>query len=103
MQQVQQDVENFLQQECSCDKMQTLNNNLTDKYNLIMYVHIRSINANLKNLDVIIGSLHVKPCVIICTETRKLKNYKQYQLPNYKMFSNNSRIIQNDGDVYIVI
>ena len=48
MQQVQQDVENFLQQECSCDNMQTLNNNLTDKNNLIMYVNIISINANLK-------------------------------------------------------
>ena len=48
--------------------MQTLNNNLTNKTNLIMYVNIRSINANLKNLEMIIESLHVKPCVIIYTD-----------------------------------
>ena len=102
MEQVHQDVENFLQHECSCDKMQTLNNNLTDKNNLIMYVNIRSIQANLKNLESIIESLYIKPCVIICTETRKLENYKQYQLPSYKIFYNNSRINQNDGvAVYI--
>ena len=86
--------------------MQTLNNNLTDKNNLIMYVNIRSINnANLKNLEIIIGSLNVKPCVqklIICTETRKLENYKQYQLPNYKIFYNNSTINQNDRDVVYI-
>ena len=62
-----------------------------------MYVNITSINANLKNLEIIIESLYVKPCVIVCTEARKLENYKQYQLPNYKIFYNNSRINQNDG------
>ena len=92
MHQVQQDVENFLQHEYSCDNMQILNNNLTDKNNLTMYVNIRSIKANLKNLEIIIESLHVKPCVIVCTETMKLESYKQYQLPNYKILYNNSRI-----------
>ena len=82
--------------------MQTLNNNLTDKNNLIMYVNIGSINANLKNLEIIIESLHFKPCIIICTETRKLENYKQYQLPNYKIFYNNSKINQNDGVVVYI-
>ena len=52
--------------------MQTLNNNLTDKNNLIMYINIRSINTNLKNLEIIIESFHVKPRVMICTETGKL-------------------------------
>ena len=67
-----------------------------------MYVNIRSINANLKNLEIIIESLHVKPCIIICTYTRKLGNYKQYQLPNYKIFYNNSKINQNDGVVLYI-
>ena len=102
MDQVQQDIENFLQRECSCANMQTLNNNLTDQNNLIMYVNIRSINANLKNLEIIIESLYVKPCEIVCTETRKLENYKQHQLPNYKIFYNNSRINQNDGVVLYI-
>ena len=48
--------------------MQTLNNNLTDVNNLVMYVNIRSIKANLKNLEIIIESLYVKPRVIFCTE-----------------------------------
>ena len=80
MEQVQRDVENFLQHECSCANMQTLNNNLTDQNNLIMYVNIRSINAYLKNLEIIIESLYVKPCVIV---VQKLGNWKTINNINY--------------------
>ena len=68
----------------------------------ILLVNIRSLNKNLSNLQVFIKGLEVKPCIIVCTETRVLDHYKYFALDEYKIYYNNSKINVTDGVVIYV-
>ena len=63
------------------------------------YVNIRSINANIEELDLLIGKLKSMPTIIICSET--------WHLPcpilnGYQMYYNNSKIKRADGSVIFI-
>lgn len=44
-------------------------------------------------------SLEVKPCIIVCTETRLLKHYNSFNLAGYKIYYNGSSINIVEGVV----
>lgn len=50
-----------------------------------------------------IDNLVKKPIVIICTETQNLRHPQYYQLQDYKMFYNESKINKADGVVLYVL
>ena len=64
-----------------------------------MYVNIRGLNANFSKLQVYIESLKVKPILIVCAEMRILGDTykKDYNINNYNIYYNKSKINQNDG------
>ena len=72
-----------------------------DKEN-ILYVNIRSLNANFNKLAIFIKQLIKKPSVIICSETWQLKFPKLYKLEGYKMYYNKSVIDKADGAVMYI-
>ena len=79
--------------------VQALNNNLQNNVNLILCVNIRSLDANLPKLESFIESLKVKPAIIICTETRNLQYPHLYNIPEYKIYYNESKTNIYDGVV----
>lgn len=68
----------------------------------ILLVNIRSINANFCKLNVFIENLEVKPCIIVCTETRILEHYTAFSLDGYKIYYNNSKINITDGVILYI-
>ena len=64
---------------------------------VILNVNIRGLNANFNKLLVFIKSLVIKPCIIICSETRNLVHSEFLNITGYKMYYNNGNINQNDG------
>lgn len=96
------DFTDIIQKENMYYDLQTLNNNIEDTEQIILYVNIRSLNANFHNLEIFIESLINKPFVIICAETWNLEYYKFYQLPGYKIYYNNSRVNKADGVVMYI-
>ena len=98
------DFNEIVQKEITFDNLQTLNCNISLKENLIIYVNIRGLNANFSKLQVYIESLKVKPILIVCAERRVLgDNYKKdYNLNNYIIYYNKSKINQNDGVVMFI-
>ena len=71
-------------------------NSVTDN---ILYINIRSLNANFEKLLVFLKSLEIKPNIIVCSESWELKLPKMYQIKGYKMYYNNSSINRADGVV----
>lgn len=65
----------------------------------ILYVNIRSINANHTKLQVFIEGLKIKPSIIICSETWNIEHLNFFNLPEYKIYYNHSKLNQNDGVV----
>ena len=60
----------IIKQEKIFYKLNTLNNFIKINKENILLANIRNLNANLSNLQVFIKGLEVKPCIIVCTETR---------------------------------
>ena len=98
------DFTEIIQKEITFNNLQTLNCNISLKENLIMYANIRGLNANFSKLQIYIESLKVKPILIVCAETRVLgDNYKEdYDLNNYNIYYNKSKINQNEGVVMLI-
>lgn len=94
--------EDTIRKEIICNRLSDLNKCLHINKDLIMYVNIRSLNANHTKLQVLIENLEVKPCLIVCSETRILEYYKYYPLSGYKIFYNNSKINNCDGVVIYI-
>ena len=86
-------------EELTFPNVQAFNNNLQNSVNLILCVNIRSLDANLPKLISFIESLKVKPSIIICTETRNLQCPELYNVPEYKIYYNESKINICDGVV----
>lgn len=81
-----------------------LNKFIKMKNEFILYVNIRSLNANHTKLQIFVESLEVKPSIVVCSETRVglLEYYKFFSLPGYKMYYNHSRINISDGVVIYI-
>lgn len=90
----------LIQRETVYDNVNKLNTYLhkSDK-EYILCVNIRSINANHTNLQVFIESLEIEPSIIICTETWNIGHLGYFNLPEYKLYYNHSKLNQNDGVV----
>ena len=68
----------------------------------IMLVNIRNLNKNHDSLLVLINSLKNKPDIIICTETRNLTCPHYFNIIEYEIYFNESKINANDGVVIYV-
>lgn len=89
----------FTQSDNLVCQLEDINNNVSLENNIVLYVNIRSLNANFQHLELLIESLKVKPMIIICTETYNLDSFEFFNLKNYNLYYNNSRINRNDGVV----
>ena len=65
-------------------------------------VNSRGLNANFYKLLVFIKSLVIKPCIVVCSETRNLVHPEFFNITGYKMYYNNCNINQNDGLVVYI-
>ena len=88
--------------ESTIESVEDLNKvfNIKDIY--ILYVNIRSLNANLEQLEGLLNSLVVAPTVIVCTETWTKKQGKIHSIEGYKAYYNEILLNQNDGVVIFV-
>ena len=84
------------------DHIGDLNKSMALEKEVILNVNIRGPNANFNNLLIFLKSLLVKPCIIVCCETRKLVQPEVFNLTGYKMYYNNNNINQNNGVVIYI-
>lgn len=96
------DFNEVLQAESILYDLKSLNTNISGDEKLILYVNIRSLNANFNKLEVLIEAMINKPYVIICAETWNLEHHQFYQLEGYKMYYNHSKINKADGVVMYI-
>lgn len=92
----------IIQNEIECKDTDELNKKICNKNFVILHVNIRSLNENHKNLEVFINNLINKPSVIVCTETWIIKQIHLFNLPDYKIFYNESKINKADGVVLYI-
>ena len=59
------DIENFVQKENECRDIKSLNVYLKIHNCFILYVNIRSLNNNLKKLELLLNRLRRKPTVVV--------------------------------------
>ena len=76
-----------------------LQNNTND---YILLTNIRSLSANLNKLIVFIDNLKVKPSIIVCTETWNIEYINIFNIKDYKIYYNNSKINRSDGVVIYI-
>lgn len=76
----------LIRQEVSYDRLKTPNKNCYKNDSTILYLNIRSLNANFNRLEILIESLKVKPYIIVCAESWIIDNntISQYNLKGYK-------------------
>lgn len=88
--------EKLICSEITYSDVQALNNNIFNELsnllltvsNLLLYVNIRSMDANFVKLELFIESLTKKPMVIVCVEIWNLECRQYYQLHGYKVYYN---------------
>ena len=93
---------NVINRDYNYDDIGELNKCMAFEKEVILNVNIRGLNANFNNLLVFIKSLVIKPCIIVCSETRKLVHPESFNITGYKMYYNNSNINQNDALVVYI-
>jgi hypothetical protein len=93
---------NIIDRDCNCDNIGELNKRMALEKEVILNVNIRGLNANFNKLLVFIKSLVLKPCIIVCSETRKLVHPASFNIAGYKMYYNHGNINQNDGLVVYI-
>ena len=93
---------NIINRDCNCDDIGELNKCMALEKEVILNVNIRGLNANFNKLLVFIKSLVIKPCIIVCSETRNLVHPEFFNITGYKMYYNNGNINQNDGLVVYI-
>ena len=93
---------NIINRDSNFDDFGELNKCMALEKKVILNVNIRGLNANFNNLLVFIKNLGIKPCIIVCNETRKLVQPESFNITGHTIYYNNSNINQNDGlAVYI--
>ena len=93
---------NIINRDYNFDDIGELNKCMAFEKEVILNVNIRRLNTNFNNLLVFIKSLVIKPCIIVCSETRKLLHPESFNITGYKMYYNNSNINQNDSLVVYI-
>lgn len=85
------------------DDLETFNrDNNNNNNDTILHINIRSMNANFEKLRILLRSIKIKPCVIVCTEVWKLTHYLYYRIKDYKIYYNYGNINKNDGVVVYI-
>lgn len=92
----------MIQSEITIPDMESLNKNMKANKENILFINIRSLDANFNKLQIFIERLEIKPCIIICVESWNLDYSNYFVLQGYKMFYNNSRINKSDGVVVYI-
>ena len=93
---------NIINRDYNCDDIGELNKCMALEKEVILNVNIRGLNANFNKLLVFIKSLVIKPCIIVCSETKNLVHPEFFNITGYKMYYNNGNINQNDGLVVYI-
>ena len=93
---------NIINRDCNCDDIGELNKCVALEKEVILNVNIRGLNDNFYKLLVFIKSLVIKPCIIVCSETKNLVYPEFFNITGYKMVYNNGNINQNDGLVVYI-
>lgn len=93
---------NIQNQERVYRDIETFNKERGNNNSLILYLNIRSLNANFEKLQLFIKGLKIKPDVIVCTEVWKLIHYQYYKMKDYKLYYNHGDINKNDGVVVYI-
>ena len=61
------DISNIIKKEIECSNTRILNFNLKKHKFIILYVNVRSLNANHDKLELLVNRLVNKPSVIVCS------------------------------------
>lgn len=77
-----------LEREKNCVDVDTLNENLNNNDELILYSNNRSMNANFASLEIFIESLASKLFYICCSEAWTIDNPNFCQINGYNMYYN---------------
>lgn len=85
-----------------CMDIRALNKNFNENDDLILYLNIRSINANFASLEIFVESLISKPFYICCSEAWVIDNPNFFQLNGYNMYYNESDLNKADGVVVYI-
>ena len=93
---------NIINRDCNCDDIRELNKCMVLEKEVILNVNIGGLNANFNKLLDFIKSLVIKPCIIVCSQTRNLVHPELFNITEYKMYYNNGNINQNDGLVVYI-
>lgn len=75
----------------------------SDKDLTIMHVNIRSLNANIHQLESLLQSMKVKPKIIVCSDSGNIKNINFYNIEGYNIYYNESSINKSDGVVVYIL
>jgi hypothetical protein len=94
--------ESFQHQERVYNDLETFNKERNTNNNLILYLNIRSMNANFAKLQILVESLKIKPYVIVCTEVWKISHYQYYKIKDYNIYYNYGNINKSDGVVIYI-
>ena len=98
-----EDIQNdIINRDYNFDDICELNKCMALEKEVILNVNIKGLNANFNNLLVSLKSLEIKPCIILCSEARKLVHPESFNINRYKMYYNKSFINQNDGLVVYI-
>ena len=93
---------NIINRDCYFDDIDELNKCMALEKEVILNENISGLNANFNNLLVFIKCLVMKPCIIVCSETRKLVHPESFNITGYKMYYSKSNINQNYGLVVYI-
>ena len=96
------EISNIITNEIEYSNTRILNVNLKNHKFIILYVNVRSLNANHDKLELLVNRLLNKPSVIVCSETWRPHQDGLYQISGYKLYLNESETNKADGvAVYI--
>ena len=93
---------NTINRDCNCDDIGELNKCMALEKEVIFNVNIRGLSAYFNKLLVFVKSLVIKPCIIVCSETRNLVHPEFSNITGNKMYYNNGNINQHDGLVVYI-
>lgn len=92
----------IIEEECVIEQISDLEKYKYVSSNVVLYLNIRSLNANFDSLEILIEQMKNKPIAIICCETWNLECYNYFKIEKYKIYYNGSKINKNDGVVLYI-
>lgn len=91
-----------IESESELQDIHSLNSVVCSKDLNILYINVRGLKTNFKNLEVFIEMLTSRPDIIVCSESWCLEFFEYYNLSNYKIYYNHSYVNKADGVVIYI-